>query len=55
MAQVKYIYLSGTKSNDPLHIVYVPNVFNLLRFQQKEPNNHSNGMNEHKSIEGDQT
>ena len=22
-----YIYLSGAKSNDPLHIVYVPNVF----------------------------
>ena len=26
-----------------------------LRFQQKEPNNNSNGINEHKNIEGDQT
>ena len=27
----------------------------LLRFHQKEHQNHSNGMNEHKNIEGDQT
>ena len=42
MAQVikKYIYLSGAKSNYPLHIDYVPNVLN--------------GINEHKNIEGDQ-
>ena len=25
------------------------------RFQQKEPKNHSNGMNDHKNVEGDQT
>ena len=25
-----------------------------LRFQQKEPKNHSNGMNNHKNVEGDQ-
>ena len=25
------------------------------RFQQKEPKNHSNGMNNHKNVEGDQT
>ena len=24
-----YIYLSGAESNDPLHIVYVPNLFKL--------------------------
>ena len=27
---------------------------NSLRFQQKEPNNHSNSMNEQKNVEGDQ-
>ena len=26
-----------------------------LRFQQNEPKNQSNGMNEHKNIKGDQT
>ena len=26
-----------------------------LRFQQKEPKNHSNDMNDHKNVEGDQT
>ena len=26
-----------------------------LRFQQKEPKNHSNGMSDHKNVEGDQT
>ena len=25
------------------------------RFQQKEPKNHSNGMNDHKNVEGDKT
>ena len=35
MAQVKYIYLSGTKSNDPLHIVYVPNVFKFTKISAK--------------------
>ena len=33
MAQVikKYIYLPGAKSNDPFHIVYVPNVFKFTK------------------------
>ena len=37
MAQVikKYIYLSGAKSNDPLHIVYVPNVFKFTKISAK--------------------
>ena len=26
-----------------------------LRFQQKEPKNHSDGINNHKNVEGDQT
>ena len=26
-----------------------------LTFQQKEPKNHSNGMKDHKNVEGDQT
>ena len=37
MAQVikKYIYLSGAKSNDPLHNVYVPNVFKFTKISAK--------------------
>ena len=37
MAQVtkKYIYRSGSKSNDPLHIVYVPNVFKFTEISAK--------------------
>ena len=37
MAQVikKYIYLSGAKSNDPLHIVYIPNVFKFNKISAK--------------------
>ena len=37
MAQLikKYIYLSGTKLNDPLHIVYVPNVFKFTKISAK--------------------
>ena len=37
MAQVikKYIYLSGAKSNDPLHIVYVPNIFKFTKISAK--------------------
>ena len=37
MAQVikKYIYLSGTKSNDPLHIIYVPNIFKFTKISAK--------------------
>ena len=37
MAQVikKIIYLSGAKSNDPLHIVYVPNVFKFTKISAK--------------------
>ena len=31
----KHIYLSGTKSNDPLHIVYVPNVFKFTKISAK--------------------
>ena len=31
----KYIYLSGAKSNDPLHIVYVPNVFKFTKISAK--------------------
>ena len=52
MAQVikKYIFLSGAKSNDPLHIDCVPNVFkftkmsakrtqeSLKRYERKRPN-----------------
>ena len=34
MAQ-KYIYLSGAKSNDPLHIVYVPNIFKFTKISAK--------------------
>ena len=38
MAQVikKYIHLSGTKSNDPLHIDYVPNVFKFTKISAKQ-------------------
>ena len=37
MAQVikKYIYFSGAKSNDPLHIVYDPNVFKFNKISAK--------------------
>ena len=37
MAQVikKYIFLSGTKSNDPLYIDYVPNVFKFNKIPAK--------------------
>ena len=37
MVQVikKHIYLSGAKSNDPLHIVYVPNVFKFAKISAK--------------------
>ena len=37
MAQVikKYIYLSGVKSNDPLHIVYIPNVLKFTKISTK--------------------
>ena len=37
MAQViqKYIYLSGAKSNDPLHIIYVTNVFKFIKISAK--------------------
>ena len=56
MAQVikKYIFLSGAKSNDSLHIDYFPNS-SSLRSKHNEPKNHSNGMNEHKSVKEDQT
>ena len=37
MAQVikKYIYLSGAKSNDPLHIDYIPNIFKFPNISVK--------------------
>ena len=37
MAQVikKYIFLSGAKSNDPLHIDYVPNVIKFTKIPAK--------------------
>ena len=37
MVQVikKYIYLSGAKSNDPLHIVCVPNEFKFTKNSAK--------------------
>ena len=37
IAQVikKHIYFSGAKSNDPLHIVYVPNVFKFTKISAK--------------------
>ena len=56
MAQVikKHIYLSGAKSNDPLHIKFLM-YSSSLRFQQNERKNHSNGMNNHKNVKGDQT
>ena len=31
----KHIYLSGAKSNDPLHIVYIPNVFKFTKISAK--------------------
>ena len=31
----KYIYLSGAKSNDPLHIVNVPNIFKFTKISVK--------------------
>ena len=31
----KYIFLSGEKSNDPLHIDYVPNAFKFTRIPAK--------------------
>ena len=38
MAQVikNYIFLSGAKSNDPLHIDYVPNVFRFTKIPAKQ-------------------
>ena len=44
----KYIYLSGAKSNDPLHIVSLPNIFKFTKISVKGTQNHSNGMSEHK-------
>ena len=37
MAQVikKYIYFSGAKSNDPLHFIYIPNVFKFTKISAK--------------------
>ena len=37
MSQVikKYIYLSGEKSYDPLHVDYVPNVFKFTKISAK--------------------
>ena len=37
MAQVikKYIYLSGAKLNNPLHIDYIPNVFKFTKNSAK--------------------
>ena len=37
MVQVikKYIYLSEAKSNDPLDIVYVPNIFKFTKISAK--------------------
>ena len=37
MAQVikNYIFLSGGKSNDPLHVDYVPNVFKFTKIPAK--------------------
>ena len=57
MAQVikKYIYLSKTESNDPLHIVYIPNIFKFTKISAKGTQYHSNGMNKHKNVEGNQT
>ena len=56
MAQVikKYIYLSGTKSNDPLHIVYIPNVFKFTWISAKGTQFYSSGINERKNVEGGQ-
>ena len=31
----KYIYLSGLKLNDPLHIDYIPNVFKFTKISAK--------------------
>ena len=38
MAQVikKYIFLSGAKSNDSLHVDYVPNVFKFTKIQAQQ-------------------
>ena len=56
VAQVikNYIYLSGAKLNDPLHIMFQM-YSHSLTFQQNKPKHHSNGMNEHKNVFGDQT
>ena len=57
IAQVikKDIYLLGAKSNDPLHIVYVPNVFKFTKISAKgtqESLKQYEGAQKH---EGDQT
>ena len=49
------VYLSGAKSNDPFHIVYVPNVFKFTKISAKgtqESLKQYEGAQKH---EGDQT
>ena len=59
MAQVikKYIYPSGAKSNDPLHIVYVPNVFKFTKILAKGTQESLKRYERErkKNVEGDQT
>ena len=63
MAQVikKYrpIYLLGAKSNENRTIPFTFITFQMysssLIFQQNELKNHSNDMNRHKNVKGDQT
>ena len=57
MAQVikKYIYLSGAKSNDPLHNVYVPNVFKFTKISAKGTQESLKRYAQSLNVEGDQT
>ena len=57
MAQVikKYINLSGAKSNDSLHIDYVPNVFKFTKISAKQTQESLKRYDQAQNFKGDQT
>ena len=56
MAQLKNVF-SFQWQNQTVHFTLISfrMYSRLLRFQQNKSKNHSNGMNEHKNVKGDQT
>ena len=57
MAQIIkiYIFLSGAKSNDPLHIDYVPNVFKFTKIPAKRTQESLKRFERAQKVKGDQT